>query len=152
VIYFAQPTDGGPIKIGCTEDVSRRLKQLESHYGCPLALLKVIPGDFEEEKAIHERFLHLRLGKTEQFQPASDLMAFLGRPLLVDPNPDAVEALEPAFSEDRKNAIVALKCRANWREWLFNLADKRRIRPAQLIDIALANFAKIEGEEIPPRR
>ena len=90
MIYFAQ-LPGGSIKIGTTVDVEARLQSLESHYGTELALLATMPGDRSVEAEIHERFSHLRLGRTEQFQPAADLMAFIGRPLLVDPNPDAVE-------------------------------------------------------------
>jgi hypothetical protein len=96
VIYFMQPTDGGPVKIGCSVDVERRHDQLEWHYGKPLALLATLPGDRETEREIHGRFAHLRIGRTEQFRPAADLMEFIGRPLLVDPNPEAVEGIEPA--------------------------------------------------------
>src|SRR5438093_13607997 len=93
MIYFAQPADGGPIKVGHTAAVEARLRQLELHYGRPMALLATMEGGRDEEQAIHERFGHLRLGRTEQFQPGPELMEFIGRPLLVDPNPDTVEAL-----------------------------------------------------------
>ena len=42
---------------------------------------------------MHVRFAHLRFGRTEQFRPAADLMAFIGLPLFVSANPDAVEAM-----------------------------------------------------------
>jgi hypothetical protein len=94
VIYFAQSIEGGPVKIGATDDVARRLGQLEAHYGRPLALLATLPGGRDEEAEIHERFAHLRLGRTEQFRPAAELMKFINRPLLVGANPDAVEAMD----------------------------------------------------------
>jgi len=90
MIYFAQ-IDGGPIKIGCSENVDARLRQLETLYRRPVALLGTMPGDDDRETEIHERFRHLRFGRKEQFRPAEDLMAFIGKPLLVSPNPDAVE-------------------------------------------------------------
>lgn len=94
MIYFLQATDGGPVKVGfTTQDVEDRVKQLESHYGKPLAVLATLPGDHDREREIHERFAHLRLGRTEQFQPARELMDFIDRPLLVDPNPETVEAI-----------------------------------------------------------
>jgi hypothetical protein len=93
MIYFAQSTDGGPIKIGTTADVESRLRQLEAHYGRPLALLATMPGGRDEERAIHRRFALLRFGRTEQFRPAPDLLAFIGRPLLVDPNHETVEVI-----------------------------------------------------------
>ena len=81
------------MKIGHSEDVDRRREQLESHYGRPLVLLKTLPGDREEERALHERFAEHRIGRTEQFRPAPDLMEFIGRPLLIGPNPDVVEVM-----------------------------------------------------------
>lgn len=99
-VYFAQDLNGGPIKIGHSIDVSARIKTLESHYGRPLALLATRPGGKDEERAVHERFAHLRLidsgrqgRQPEQFRPAAELMEFIGRPLLVSPNPDAIEAM-----------------------------------------------------------
>jgi hypothetical protein len=58
-----------------------------------LAVLATMPGNLDDEREIHARFDQLRFGRTEQFRPAPDLMAFVGRPLLVDANPDAVEAM-----------------------------------------------------------
>ena len=33
MIYFTQPTDSGPVKIGYSADVPARVRQLEAHYG-----------------------------------------------------------------------------------------------------------------------
>lgn len=96
MIYFIQPTDGGPIKIGYSANVEERRSQLESYFGRELAVLAIMKGDREEEKRIHRLFDHLRLGRTEQFRPKIDLMTFIGRPLLVASNPDTVELLESA--------------------------------------------------------
>ena len=94
MIYFAQPVDGGPIKIGTTENLDSRLYALERHYGCLLALLATMEGGREREVEIHAQFAHLRFGRTEQFRPAPDLLTFIGRPLLVGANPDVVEAMK----------------------------------------------------------
>lgn len=105
-VYFMQSADGGPVKIGHSTDVERRREQLSSHYGRPLIVLATMPGGPEEEAEIHGRFHHLRLkGKgtrgryPEQFRPESELMAFIGRPLLAGANPDAVEVMEPNRTE-----------------------------------------------------
>lgn len=94
MIYFVQSPDGGPVKIGYSADVPTRVKQLEADYKRPLALLATMPGEVKDERAVHERFSHLRFGKTEQFRPAPDLMEFIGRPLLVSPNPEATEVMK----------------------------------------------------------
>src|SRR5690606_27587438 len=94
VIYFAQlPT--GAVKIGYTGiDLETRMAQLEYEFGVPFALIHAVPGDREDESEWHSRFDHLRLpGNGEQFRPGPDLMAAIGRPLLVSSNPDAIETV-----------------------------------------------------------
>lgn len=147
MIYALQPTDGGPVKIGFSADVDTRRAQLESHYGKRLALLATMPGGREEEAEIHARFSHLRLGRTEQFRPAADLMAFLGRPLLVDANPDAVEAMESP-----EVVILSIKCRREWREWAMSIARAERASLATLIDQLLAERARERELPDPPLR
>lgn len=87
MIYFAQGAEGGPIKIGYSEDVDARIRQLEAHYGQLLVLLATMPGDQQVERQIHERFAELRFGRTEQFRPGADLMDFIGRPLFANATP-----------------------------------------------------------------
>jgi hypothetical protein len=77
----------------------------KSGYGAELALLARMEGDRTTEAEIHGRFSHLRLGRTEQFRPGADLMAFIGRPPLVNPDPDAVEAAGPA----REDKVIILR-------------------------------------------
>lgn len=108
MIYFMAPVLGGPIKIGFSDDVDARRRQIEQHYGRPLALLATMPGGREEETAIHERFNHLRLGRTEQFLPAPELLDFIGQPLLVGPNPEAVEAMKASKVDIRFQVDSAL--------------------------------------------
>lgn len=148
-IYFAQPLAGGPIKIGCSDDVPRRLRQLEAHYGQPLALLATMSGGRDEEQAIHARFAHLRLGRTEQFRPATDLMTFIGRPLLVGANPEAVEAIASP-ERDTRSQIVAVRCRATWEDWVLGLAAHCREDTSDLVDHALVEYARIKGYQVPP--
>jgi len=99
MVYFARIREDRPIKIGFSDDVDRRLIQLERHCRQPLALLHVMDGVPDGERGIHERFAHLRLGMTEQFRPGADLMEFVGKPLHVRPDPDAVEVLKPRSPE-----------------------------------------------------
>jgi hypothetical protein len=146
MIYFAQAVDGGPIKIGCSDNVDNRLRVLESHYGCRLVLLATREGSRADEAAVHRRFRHLRLGHTEQFHPSPDLMAFIGRPLLVGTNPDAV-AMEP------ESVGFTMKADREWAEWLDRMASQLGITKADAVDQALAMFARARGIlEMPPPR
>jgi hypothetical protein len=116
VIYAMQAVEGGPVKIGYTENLEARHKQLEAHYGRPLAILATIPGDLDTEAEIHLRFAHLRIDgggkrgrKIEQFRPASDLMEFIGSPLLVSADPDLIEAMPPVgYDPERDDVTVKL--------------------------------------------
>ncbi len=44
MIYFLQGLEGGPVKIGYSANVDARRRQLESHYGQPLALPATMEG------------------------------------------------------------------------------------------------------------
>jgi hypothetical protein len=96
LIYFVQAISGGPIKIGFSDNVSARVRQLEAHYGQPLAILATMPGDREDEREIHGRFATARMGRTEQFRPVAEIMAFIGCSIIVDIDPYAVEVMEAA--------------------------------------------------------
>lgn len=93
-VYFVMLGDAGPIKIGFSDNVPKRMGELERHYGVTPTLLHTEPGGRPEEDAWHERFAEARLGRTEQFRPVPELMDAIGLPLLVSENPDAVEAVQ----------------------------------------------------------
>jgi hypothetical protein len=110
VIYFIQPTGGGPIKIGTTENLEQRLKGLDAAFGTEWALLATMPGSYEEERALHQRFRHLALGR-ELFRPARELLEFIGKPLLASPDPEAVEGVRPIWKTVDVEASVVMKAR-----------------------------------------
>lgn len=153
-----QPTEGGPVKIGFTDNLAARHKQLESHYGRPLAILTTMPGDMGREAEIHARFAHLRYDapdrrgrRLEQFRPAAELMEFIGRPLLVDLNPDTVEALKP--SDPVRKVVFQMKGSEEWKGWLDDLAKQLRMPTSAVVDNALVMYAKAQGfnREAPER-
>lgn len=115
LVYFVQGVEGGTIKIGTSVNVPSRVKQLESHYKQPLTVLATMPGGRAEERALHARFAHLRFGKSEQFRPEPDLLAFINRPLFVNANP-VVEAM----ASDRKPVRLTLS--PSDHDWLAECA------------------------------
>lgn len=54
MIYFIRRPDGGPVKVGCSNNVDARLRQLEETYGRPLALLATLPGGRGTEAELHD--------------------------------------------------------------------------------------------------
>ena len=87
-VYFIQAVDGGPIKIGVSTNVPRRLLELQLCCPCKLRILGVIPGcNPELEPEIHARFAALRL-HGEWFTPAEGLFEYIqtaASPVLCNP-------------------------------------------------------------------
>jgi hypothetical protein len=55
VVYFVRRADGaGPVKIGCTSDLLRRLEMLSSRRQEALPLLASAPATFSDEKRLHQ--------------------------------------------------------------------------------------------------
>jgi hypothetical protein len=81
MIYFAQVGSGGPIKIGYSQNVDARLRQLESRcLGLPFFLLATLPGGKIEEREIHQKFSPYRYGRSEFFLPNCDIIRFITDP------------------------------------------------------------------------
>ncbi len=146
MIYFMQPTCGGPVKIGCTNDLPTRHKALESRYGQQLAILATMEGDRADEAEPHARFSHLRLGRTEQFKPGPDLMNFIDMPLFV--NQGSVELMPPAIAVN----TTSIPCKRIWKDWLERYAAHRRVKATVMIDLALSESAARDGSGPPPPR
>jgi hypothetical protein len=149
MVYFIQAVGGGPIKIGFTDDIDQRIAGLRSHYGREFVLLRVIEGDRRDEEALHSRFGHLRFGRTEQFRPESDLLAFIDRPLFAS-NVPGIEEMSTA----RKRDIIAVPYCPEWKDWLSRAAAYcRSPNLAYFVDHATWLYAKENGfDETPPMR
>lgn len=140
MIYFAQPVDGGPVKIGTTENLPQRLAGLESTYGKPMALLGTMPGGRDEERAIHDRFSHLRLGRTEQFRPEPELMQFIGKPLLTS---DISSNVPIPYA--CRSIIFAMRGSAEFRAWLDEAASACNLSVSALVTQAVIRYVKTCG-------
>jgi len=76
LVYFVQSGDDGPIKIGWSRDVVRRVAELQTANAHALVLLGAVPGTMEDEAAMHARFAHLRM-EAEWFRNSPEIHAFL---------------------------------------------------------------------------
>lgn len=68
-----------------------------------------------------------------------------------DPEPRVKPGPKPKAGGALPN-VVSMRGTPEWREWLGRLSEKCRATPSGLIDRALAELAKREGFEEPPRR
>jgi len=76
VVYFVEAGTGGPIKIGWTQDVDRRIAELQTANAHKLILMGTIPGTLEDETAVHARFSHLRM-EAEWFRNSPEIQEFI---------------------------------------------------------------------------
>lgn len=75
-VYFVQAGEDGPIKIGWSQDVPRRIAELQVANASRLRLVGMVRGRMQDEAATHERFAHLRLG-AEWFADDPEIRAYL---------------------------------------------------------------------------
>lgn len=62
-VYLAQPTGGGAIRIGCSEDPNLRAKQLGSWILGGVEVVATIPGGFMREAVLLHAFAPIRIEK-----------------------------------------------------------------------------------------
>lgn len=75
-IYFVRVGLDGPIKIGSTTNMKKRLKNLQVSNPIPLNVMSVVPGTERDEQRLHQKFSHLFI-QGEWFHPGDDLLEFI---------------------------------------------------------------------------
>jgi len=77
MVYFIEAPSIKLIKIGRTQDVKKRISELQVGSPVPLRLLGVVPGDSAMEKQIQDKFKHLRK-HGEWFRESVQLLEYIG--------------------------------------------------------------------------
>lgn len=77
-IYFIQSGPGGPIKIGWTKNVRRRLRALQTSSAARLEILAVCDGDKRLEAELHRRLAAYRQ-EGEWFIDCAEVRALMSR-------------------------------------------------------------------------
>ena len=76
-VYFVRMMPSGPIKIGRSNDIARRVHALQNGSPHGLKVCGWIPiGSQWTEERVHTKFAHLRM-RGEWFRPGSELFAFI---------------------------------------------------------------------------
>lgn len=153
LIYFVRFADDGPIKIGQTINLEKRLGCYRSQHGKHAQVLGVMDGGRIAEKRILERFDHLRISKSvvnEWRHPGSDLLEFIKTYC----RPWGGENDMPTM---RQEVVCTLKADERVapaiKEWVDELAAFVAVNTSVLFDIALAHYAKEVGfTKKKPRR
>lgn len=106
-IYFVR--SGDAIKIGVSGNIPLRIRTLATACQRPVELLAVMPGGYADEKALHDRFAHLR-GHGEWFRADTELVDFIAA-LPPSPVPPPPAPRERARVPDDDNGYVELEYR-----------------------------------------
>jgi len=77
-VYFVTAGEGGPIKIGWSQDVSRRMEELQTANPHPLVLLATIRGTMADEARCHSLFRKHQI-QSEWFAHVPEILDFLKR-------------------------------------------------------------------------
>ena len=77
LIYFVRQGQNGPVKIGWSTDVRKRLVHIQTYNPEKLQCLGVMEGSARDEHALHRRFRDHHI-HGEWFRPAPELMEFIG--------------------------------------------------------------------------
>lgn len=94
MIYFIQSASGGPIKIGYSENVRARLKQLQTGAAEQYLLLAYMDGGKSDEEAIHFCLAEHRV-RGEWFQPHDDVLEYVLEAVRKCPQEGAAETVPP---------------------------------------------------------
>jgi hypothetical protein len=93
-VYFIQAgAPDRPIKIGFTQRILYRMRQIQTDAADQLVVLLTVSGDHEDEAVLHERFAHLNV-RREWFRPGLELLTYIHDETLKTPTP--IELRSPA--------------------------------------------------------
>lgn len=99
-VYFIRAGAWGDVKIGVANDPLARLKQLQTGIATKLRIIRVVEGDREAEKMLHERFKHARkVGEWFSFNEA--MLGEIGLPDLPIPVGKREARYDPSDPSDR---------------------------------------------------
>lgn len=121
-VYFAQAGNGGPIKIGSSTNVERRVAGI-AHHLPETRLLRVLQRGRFTERALHWLFaknhhkgMSPRVSASEWYEPVPELLA-----LISDPDPQIPTSGPRARYEPCANSVALFKIldsgRHAWRQF-----------------------------------
>lgn len=131
-VYFAQPKNGGLIKIGSASRPKARIAQLQVTSPIEIVLLAIVRGSRRQELALHEHFSKHR-AHGEWFQPCSELLKFIES--LPSWHPDLDESKLPSLVFQKPTLYNALYLAGYGQQEIADHFGFSRQRANQLITV-----------------
>lgn len=147
VVYFVQATRGGPVKIGLSDNVERRLVELQCSSPYPLRIVATIDGTVTLERELHERFVADRM-TGEWFRPSRAIQEYLGTRLAQEPLHGETGVILPPYDvrplpDGREyRRIVSLFARGGW--WTAPDVGRLLGSHARVSDTARTKWASVK--------
>jgi len=76
IVYYIRRTSDGAVKIGTTTRLATRMTQLRAEHG-EITILLTHSGAAEKERSMHLKFRQYRIGRSEWFAPARELLRWI---------------------------------------------------------------------------
>jgi hypothetical protein len=111
-VYFIQPVDGGPIKVGIAVDVEERLRKLQMGNWVRLRIIATCPGGRAQEKRLHKEWRKHRV-HGEWFSPVREVMAWIAE--YATPYVTRREAAAQAARERAREIERVARWHRDWR-------------------------------------
>lgn len=108
MIYFIQGVAGGPIKIGYTNNVTRRLAQLRSGNPTPLRVIATTEGTLAIEAQLHRKFARYQV-RREWFEDVEELRMFIAQ--LAHFDAQSLLAVQDDFGSNPQAYVAELRHR-----------------------------------------
>jgi hypothetical protein len=99
MIYFVLNTKTNSVKIGTTENLNKRLPQLQTSSDDLLVVILTLQGDCELEKRLHLRFSEFRL-KGEWFSFSEEVKRFVNETHCKSISTKGDVVIEPSLTEE----------------------------------------------------
>lgn len=118
-VYFAQQKDGGPFKIGCSQNVATRINNVGQLFPQGAELIVALDGGFAREAVLHRLLSAHRLWSHEWFRACPDVWRLTldaldtGLPWLpAEPNEADWRAMQPSFRDRTLSLFGSVKAAA----------------------------------------
>ena len=77
LLYFIRRGPDGPVKIGWSQNVDRRMAELQVANAEKLELVGTVPGKWKDEAVLHARFSHLQVSDNEWFHCSEEVLDYI---------------------------------------------------------------------------
>jgi hypothetical protein len=142
ILYFVGPMPDGPVKIGITSDLDRRLLTIRAQSPISVDIFGVMDGNLDVEVRIHERFRHLRR-HYEWFTLDDEMRQFIADHCRVWHSTQKRRIVRP------RSSGMQIVCSKGFKAWAEMFAGETARNILVMIDLGARVMAEESGSAVP---